>query len=267
MNACQRCAGSGFEIVERDGREFARPCACRRPVAEGAPEDVIRRCRIPARYEHCSLGNFDPERRPILVQALKQVMDYCADYPHAGIDEGMGLLFVGDNGVGKTHLAVAALRELVLTKHLQGEFWDFHALLRQIRSSYNPETRTTEDQVLAPIVEMDVFLLDDLGAWKMSDWMVDTLFYVLNSRYMARRATLITTNFQDVAPAQAAEADAVRRKEFLVERIGNRLRSRLMEMCRVVRIDGVPDRREKLQHLPNERYKNFAITPGSRGER
>src|SRR6185369_11895426 len=102
------------------------------------------------------------------------------------------------------------------------------------RNSYDPETRTTELQVLAPVVEADVLVLDDLGAWKMTDWMNDTLFYILNSRYLAKRPTLITTNFQDVDRAAALAADHLGRKEFLVGRIGQRLRSRLMEMCLVI---------------------------------
>ena len=114
-------------------------------------------------------------------------MAYCSGYPHLGADEGLGLLFCGDNGVGKTHLAVGVLRELVETKGARGQFWDFHELIREIKSSYDPETKTTELQVLEPVVEADVLLLDDLGAWKMTDWMNDTLFYILNSRYMAKR--------------------------------------------------------------------------------
>jgi DNA replication protein DnaC len=92
--------------------------------------------------------------------------------------------------------------------------------------------------VLEPVVEADVLLLDDLGAWKMTDWMNDTLFYILNSRYMTKKPTIITTNYQDVTREEALAADPLRRREFLVERIGQRLRSRLMEMCLVVRVQG-----------------------------
>ena len=233
--ACERCSGTGFEIVTRDGREFALACACRR--TSSAPGDPLRGSRIPPRYEHCTLETFEPGSSS-LSAALEKAMAFCAGYPHLGDDEGLGLLFCGDNGVGKTHLAVAVLRELVARKGVRGQFWDFHELIREIKSSYDPETKTTELQVLAPVVEMDVLLLDDLGAWKMTDWMNDTLFYILNSRYMAKRPTLITTNYQDVTREEALSADALRRREFLVERIGQRLRSRLMEMCLVVRMQG-----------------------------
>ena len=241
---CERCSGTGFEIVTRDGREFAQPCACRRASSvPGAPGTTTR---IPPRYEHCSLATFEPGN-PSLSVALEKAMAFCSGYPHLGPDEGLGLLFSGDNGVGKTHLAVAVLRELSESKGARGQFWDFHELIREIKSSYDPETRTTELQVLEPVVEMDVLLLDDLGAWKMTDWMNDTLFYILNSRYMAKRPTIITTNYQDVTREEAIAADALRRREFLVERIGQRLRSRLMEMCLVVRMQGADHRQARQQ--------------------
>ncbi len=246
MSTCERCQGTGFEIVERDGREFAQPCPCRGRAGSGAKETGLGACRIPPRYEHCSLESFEPGS-PSLRAAHEKAVAFCAGYPHLGADEGLGLLFCGDNGVGKTHLAVAVLQELVTAKGVRGQFWDFHELIREIKSSYDPETKTTELQVLQPVVDNDVLVLDDLGAWKMTDWMNDTLFYILNSRYMAQRPTVITTNYQDVTREAALAADSLRRREFLVERIGQRLRSRLMEMCLVVRIQGSDHRQARQQ--------------------
>jgi DNA replication protein DnaC len=236
--SCVRCDGTGFQIVSEDGREFARPCACRRAGSEALAEDAfLASSRIPRRYELCSLANFDPYT-PSHRSALEKALRYCSGFPHSGSDEGLGLLFTGGNGVGKTHLAVAVLRELVQTGAAMGQFWDFQELIREIKSSYDTETRTTELQVLEPVVECDVLLLDDLGGWRMTDWMHDTLFYLLNSRYVAKRPTLITTNFHDASAEEVRAAEPNARREFFVERIGHRLRSRLMEMCLVVRIEG-----------------------------
>jgi len=250
--ACELCGGTGFTIVRRGEREFAEPCSCRRP-SPGRGEGFLAACRIPPRYEHCTLESFTADN-PSLHAAREKAMLYCNGYPYLGpADEGLGLLFTGTNGVGKTHLAVSVLRELFTTKGARGEFWDFHELIREIKNSYNPETRTTELQVLAPVVETDILLLDDLGAWKMTDWMMDTLFFILNSRYMAKRATVITTNFQDTDPktAQAEGKDSLRQKEFLFERIGPRLRSRLMEMCLVIKMQG-QDYRQVTGQASNE---------------
>jgi DNA replication protein DnaC len=236
--SCVRCDGTGFEIVSENGHEYARPCACRRAGSEALAEDAfLAASRIPRRYELCALANFDPYT-PSHRSALEKALRYCSGFPHTGADEGLGLLFTGGNGVGKTHLAVAVLRELVLGKAVRGQFWDFQELIREIKSSYDPETRTTELQVLEPVIECDVLLLDDLGGWRMTEWMHDTLFYLLNSRYVAKRPTLITTNFHDASPEEVRAAEPTVRREFFVERIGHRLRSRLMEMCLLVRIEG-----------------------------
>jgi DNA replication protein DnaC len=249
MSSCEVCGGTGFEIVVKDGRDFARPCACRKGAAVATtPEGVLAACRIPPRYRHCTFDNFTPGGPPLRA-ALEKALSYCAGYPYTDeADHGLGLLFTGDNGVGKTHLAVAVLQELALRKGVRGQFWDFHELIREIKNSYNNETKTTELQVLEPVIETELLVLDDLGAWRMTDWMNDTLFYILNSRYMAQRASIITTNFQDVDAKVAASRDNdFRRKEYLIDRIGLRLRSRLMEMCVVIPIQGA-DHRQEAQH-------------------
>src|SRR5687767_4762269 len=105
--SCDVCGGTGFEIVQKDGREFARPCACRRrDGGANTPEGALAACRIPPRYRHCTFEHFtagDPSPRA----ALEKALSYCAGYPYNEADAGLGLLFTGDNGVGKTHLAVA----------------------------------------------------------------------------------------------------------------------------------------------------------------
>jgi DNA replication protein DnaC len=141
--------------------------------------------------------------------------------------------------VGKTHLSIAILKELT-KKGIHCLFCDYLDLLRQIRNSYNSSVEATELEVLRPVFEAEVLLLDDLGAERPSGWVWDTVSFLLNTRYNDKRTTIVTTNFED-GPARNAEISAVQaagRKETLGDRIGERMRSRLFEMCKLVQIDG-----------------------------
>ena len=156
-----------------------------------------------------------------------------------------GLLLVGTVGVGKTHLAVGIIRELIQQKRISCLFVDYRELLKQIQNSYNPSVQATELEILHPVFETEVLVLDELGAVKPTEWVWDTVSLVLNTRYNDKRTTIITTNFPDepAAAAQGEPADkfAARRamrEETLGDRIGERMRSRLQEMCRVVKLEG-----------------------------
>jgi DNA replication protein DnaC len=96
-------------------------------------------------------------------------------------------------------------------------------------------------EVLQPIFATEVVLLDDLGAVKPSEWVWDTVSLILNTRYNDNRTTIITSNFLDGPSAAVAAVDGPRRavrEETLGDRIGERMRSRLFEMCRLVQVQG-----------------------------
>jgi DNA replication protein DnaC len=276
VSICERCDGTGFEIVitkDKDGKdiEIAQACVCRAIGGALSEEQTLRALRIPLRYAHCDFAHLDevPEEKMATkavtrVEAVRKSKAYVHRFGEIrngeGATGGMGLLFSGTNGTGKTYLAVAVLRELHRHYGVQGQFWDFHELLREIRRAYDPKSNVTEYEVLSPIVDVEVLLLDDLGAWKMTEWMRDTLFYILNMRYIDRRPTLITTNYpengqQDSELGQLElrdDANAKRKaEEHLIDRIGQRTRSRVLEMCGLIRLLG-DDRRQMLNRGPIE---------------
>jgi DNA replication protein DnaC len=103
--------------------------------------------------------------------------------------------------------------------------------------------QATELDVLRPVFDAEVLVLDELGAVKPTEWVWDTVSLILNTRYNDQRTTIITTNFEDEAEQVAgggefARARRAARAETLGDRIGERMRSRLHEMCRVVRVEG-----------------------------
>ncbi|HZQ67218.1 MAG TPA: DNA replication protein DnaC, partial [Terriglobales bacterium] len=121
--------------------------------------------------------------------------------------------------------------------------------LKEIQNSYNESVRATELDVLRPVFETNVLVLDELGAVKPTEWVWDTVSLILNTRYNDNRTTIITTNFQDGPSAMAGSLSPVKsasREETLGDRIGDRMRSRLHEMCRIVQLDG-QDFRQKFR--------------------
>ena len=242
---CSICGGSGLRVVQEDGRQFARECVCR---VERRAARMLGRAHIPRRYEHCTLENYDtdlPYSHRSQGRALLTARKFIEGYPLE--NDGRGLLLTGSIGVGKTHLAVGILQALVAERGATGLFYDYRDLLKQVQNSYNAQVRETELEVLRPVFEAEVLVLDELGASKPTDWVWDTVAHILNTRYNDRRTTIITTNYANAGPlGTEAGGRTLVREETLGDRIGERMRSRLQEMCVVVEMQG-EDFRQKVK--------------------
>lgn len=234
---CPICEDSGLRlIVQPDGERYAQPCECRLQVRASR---LLKRAAIPRRYEHCTLDTFEPgygQADQSLAAAYLMARQFVSGYPVT--TEGRGLLLTGSVGVGKTHLAVGIVQALIVEKGVHALFCDYRELLKRIQESYNPQVASTELQILTPIFEAEVLILDELGAQKPTDWVWDTVALILNTRYNDKRTTLITTNYPNAPAALARSADKAIREETLGDRIGERMRSRLAEMCVEVEMRG-----------------------------
>jgi len=245
---CPICEDSGLRAITTPGGDrFVEPCECRTSRRSAR---MLERARIPRRYEHCSLDSFESGfggAHPTLAAAHLRARKFVDGYP---LDTaGTGLLLTGSIGVGKTHLAVGILQALVAERGATGLFYDYRDLLKQVQNSYNRQVAATELEILAPVFETEVLVLDELGASKPTDWVWDTVAHILNTRYNDRRTTIITTNYANLGPLGAESTNAARnaaREETLGDRIGERMRSRLQEMCVVVEMHG-EDFRQKVK--------------------
>lgn len=249
---CQLCFGTGTRL---DSGKGAAICDCRR---SNKGKRALDAARIPPRFRECDFHNYYP-KNDTQYFAHSFASRLVEEFPAVET----GLLFMGSVGVGKTHLAIAVLKELIEKKGVSSLFYESGSLLKAIQDSYNPVSQTSEMRVLAPVYQAEVLVLDELGATVPTNWVRDTLYQIINTRYNNKKLTIFTTNYLDEprAPEEVPDSgDQKRRRTFaadriselttLEERIGTPLRSRLYEMCKKVMIEGEDYRK----HLDQRRF-------------
>lgn len=203
------CDGSGWILGPED---VARPCECRARMVSQARLRGIDSV-IPRKYRGVSFG------RPPVTQiddfVVRRVRSFCEDL-EGNLDTGRGLWFFGSSGTGKTTLSML-ISKTALEAGRSVAIYSLPKLLSRIRQTYDAEIgEQSYTEFFERLATVDLLHLDDLGAEKQSEWVLEQLYALVNERYERQRSLIVTSNFED---------------DQLEEQLGPRIVSRLVEMC------------------------------------
>ncbi len=204
-----RCDGTGFIL---DDQDRARPCPCR---DERINRSIGRRVGsgVPPRFRGVSF-----DRRPVCdldPYVLRAVREFVADIG-TNLDAGRGMWFQGDVGTGKTSLA------MLISRHAEDAgrsvaIYSVPRLLAEIKQTYDGGSPTSYADLFRRLCAVDLLHLDDLGAERRTEWVLEQLYSIVNERWQNERSIVVTTNLTDLDELRA--------------QVGHRTVSRLTEIC------------------------------------
>jgi DNA replication protein DnaC len=204
------CDGSGWIVA--DDEEVARPCECRATRAKRAVSARMG-SGIPKRYRGVSF-----ERKPIAdldPMVLRPVREYVRRIDEQ-LEAGHGLWFSGDVGTGKTSLAMLVSKAALEAGHSVA-IYSVPRLLAEIKETFDRDSAGSYMQLFRRLVSVDLLHLDDLGAERPTEWVLEQLYSIVNERWQDQSSIVVTTNLQGL--------------DELRQQVGPRTVSRLREIC------------------------------------
>lgn len=146
-------------------------------------------------------------------------------------NKGEGLMFLGQVGTGKTHLA-ASISNYIITRHIiPVKFGNITTLLGEIKNTYEGDSKKAENDIIRELSDVELLVIDDLGKEKPTEWSNSIIYRIVNNRYENYKPLIVTSNYT---------------VEELEKNVGEATTSRIIEMCQGVRMNGRDHRKEKL---------------------
>ena len=214
---CPICHGDEWVLEIVDGKEVAKPCTCR---AKAIQKRRMAFAELPAGLSDLHLASFNisaykseesRQKARIACQIVKEYLDMFEDAKR----NGMGLYICSETkGSGKTRMAASIANELMEKHNTQVKFSTSMRILTEIRRSYDPGTAMTESQLLSALSTTEVLVIDDFGTERVTDWVKDKFYEIINSRYVDKKVTIFTSN----EPIEDLKYD-------------DRITNRIKEMC------------------------------------
>ena len=237
---CQACSvpcpacGGAERVIERrpDGRTWVTPCGRCGPLRRRIAR--FNAAHLPAAYYNKSVEAFEAQNKE--QNAVKRQMLRFQSRGEAG---DSGVLIVGNPGVGKTHLMCGILRFLILERGMVCRYVDSFQLLQELKATY--EAGTGSAALMEEVSSVPVLGIDELGKTKPAGWQHEVLDQIISRRYDQGLTTFVTSNYgmrRKASAQQSGRIGELARRETLEERVGARIYSRLMEMCKPYKLTG-----------------------------
>tara|TARA_Y100001936_G_C15898455_1_gene571927 strand:+ start:46 stop:696 length:651 start_codon:yes stop_codon:yes gene_type:complete len=214
---------------------------------------LFNQAGVPGKFVHEDFSSYlvDPPQHRTQKNALLNSKKFIKDYVDRKGQYSQGLIYMGAPGLGKTHIVVSIIKELVMQYGVECKFVDFFELLRDIRHGYGEDI--SEKDFIDPYVGVKVLVIDELAKGRNTDWEITILDHFISTRYNDDdKVTLVTTNFSDKVENSLTPPSGRNDKQglsnayarfSLEEKIGARIHSRLMEMCKKINLEGTDYRR------------------------
>ena len=196
-------------------------------------EKNIKNSKMSKRNLNYKFDNFETNN------SNKKVFDNLKNYSEKLVKciEKKGLILVGNNGVGKTHLACSIANELI-ENGIPVIYGTLINLLAELRNSYDTENNISEMEIIKLYKNVDLLIIDDLGKEKPSEWGLEKVFTIINSRYENNLPVIITTNYNQNSLLERLSLNGeIETAKSII--------SRLYEMCYLVKIDDIDHRIKK----------------------
>jgi DNA replication protein DnaC len=243
---CPTCRGSGLarSAVEGNGRTYdvVAPCGCAKLTRRAA---LFNDARVPSVHGEATFEAYRPSNAE-QARALQVAKDFALRWP-----QPRGFILSGPVGTGKTHLLAATLKHLTLELGVQAAYVEISLLYAQIRRGF--QDGRSGGEIIQPLSRVEVLAIDELGKGRGSQFELETLDELIARRYNSGKVTLFGTNYSLKAPEERAQRgyvdtstalEAGKESKLLSERVGDRIYSRLCEMCEFVELPAsTPDAR------------------------
>lgn len=243
---CPDCGGSGLarrQVVE-NGRTYdvATECGC---ATSGRRAKRFDAAHVPFIHAEATFDGYRPSNAE-QARALQVARDFALGWPRT-----RGFIISGPVGTGKTHLLAATLKHLTLELGVAAAYVEISLLYAQIRRGF--QDGKSGGEIIQPLSRLEVLAIDELGKGRGSQFELETLDELIARRYNAGKVTLFATNYSLRPPEaraqqgyldSAANLEAGRESKLLSDRVGERIYSRLCEMCDFVELPAsTPDAR------------------------